>query len=61
MLYECNPIAFIAEQAGGKATDGTGRILKIKPESIHQRVPFYTGSLNMVKKAEDFLDFFNNI
>jgi len=61
LLYECNPIAFIAEQAGGKATDGTQRILKIKPKSLHQRVPFYTGSSEMVKKAEDFLKFFNNI
>ncbi|RUT78162.1 class 1 fructose-bisphosphatase [Ancylomarina longa] len=61
LLYECNPIAFIAEQAGGKATDGKQRILKIAPEAIHQRVPFYTGSTNMMKKAEEFLDFFDNI
>ncbi|MFA8437195.1 MAG: class 1 fructose-bisphosphatase [Marinifilaceae bacterium] len=61
LIYECNPIAFIAEQAGGKATDGTQRILKIKPTELHQRVPLYTGSNNMVKKAEEFLDFFNNI
>jgi len=61
LLYECNPVAFIAEQAGGKATNGLERILKIKPNSIHQRVPFYTGSQAMVKKAEDFLDFFNKI
>jgi len=61
LLYECNPIAFIAEQAGGKATDGKNRILKIVPEAIHQRVPFYTGSTNMMKKAEEFLDFFDNI
>lgn len=61
LIYECNPIAFVAEQAGGKATDGTQSILSIKPESLHQRVPFYTGSHNMVSKAEEFLDFFNNI
>ncbi|MDY6800204.1 MAG: class 1 fructose-bisphosphatase [Bacteroidota bacterium] len=55
LLYECNPIAFIAEQSGGKATDGIQRILDIKPESLHQRIPFYTGSTKMVDKAEEFL------
>ncbi len=56
LLYECNPIAFIAEQAGGRATDGRGRrILDIKPESLHQRVPFYVGSRQMVERAEDFI------
>lgn len=55
LLYECNPIAFIAEQAGGKASDGHNRILEINPESLHQRVPFYTGSSNMVDKVEEFL------
>jgi fructose-1,6-bisphosphatase I len=61
LMYECNPIAFIAEQAGGVATDGHDRIMEIKPESLHQRVPFYTGSKNMVKKTEEFLVFFANI
>ncbi|MFO7843151.1 MAG: class 1 fructose-bisphosphatase [Bacteroidales bacterium] len=56
LLYECNPIAFIAEQAGGKATDGHQRVLDIKPDSLHQRVPFYTGSTKMVDKAEEFLE-----
>ncbi|MFO7827373.1 MAG: class 1 fructose-bisphosphatase [Bacteroidales bacterium] len=55
LLYECNPIAFIAEQAGGRATNGEKRILDIKPDSLHQRVPFYTGSKIMVDKAEEFL------
>lgn len=56
LLYECNPIAFLAEQAGGKATDGLGnRILEIKPTSIHQRIPLFTGSKNMVDKAEEFM------
>jgi len=56
LLYECNPIAFLAEQAGGKATDGMGnRILDIKPESLHQRVPFFTGTKSMVDKAEEFM------
>jgi len=56
LIYECNPIAFLAEQAGGKASDGKQRILDIKPESLHQRILFYTGSLEMVKKVEEFLE-----
>jgi fructose-1,6-bisphosphatase I len=55
LLYECNPMAFLLEQAGGRATDGYRRILDIKPEHIHQRVPFFGGSTEMVKKAESFL------
>lgn len=55
LLYECNPMAFIVEQAGGKATDGFRRILEIKPEELHQRVPFFCGSTNMVEKAEEFM------
>ena len=56
LLYECNPIAFLAEQAGGLATDGEGnRILELKPTDIHQRVPFVVGSKNMVQKVEEFM------
>ncbi len=55
LLYECNPIAYLAEQAGGLASDGYGRILDIKPTELHQRVPFYCGSKNMVLKAEEFM------
>jgi fructose-1,6-bisphosphatase I len=55
LLYECNPIAFIAEQAGGYATNGLNRILDIKPTSVHQRVPFYTGSKDMVSCSKKFL------
>lgn len=55
LLYECNPIAFITEQAGGKASDGHQRILDIQPEELHQRTPFYCGSTNMVEKAEEFI------
>lgn len=49
--YECNALAMICEQAGGLATDGKNRILDIQPESLHQRVPFYTGSKKMVEEA----------
>ncbi|QYJ68728.1 class 1 fructose-bisphosphatase [Flavobacterium litorale] len=55
LLYECNPMAFIAEQAGGKASDGFNRIMEIKPTELHQRVPFFCGSYNMVQKAEEFM------
>lgn len=55
LLYECNPMAFIAEQAGGKASDGFGRIMEIEPLELHQRVPFFCGSYNMVEKAEEFM------
>ena len=54
LLYECNPMAFIAEQAGGKASDGFNRILDIDPNELHQRIPFYCGSYNMVKRLESF-------
>lgn len=55
LLYECNPMAFIAEQAGGKASDGFIRVLEIQPTALHQRVPFYCGSYDMVQKLENFI------
>jgi fructose-1,6-bisphosphatase I len=55
LMYECNALAFIAEQSGGKATDGKNRILDIEPTSLHQRVPFFVGSKEMVEKAESLL------
>jgi fructose-1,6-bisphosphatase I len=55
LLYECNPLAFIVEQAGGKATDGFNRILEIQPTEIHQRTPLFIGSKEMVEKAEEFM------
>jgi fructose-1,6-bisphosphatase I len=51
LMYECNALAYIAEQAGGKACDGHRRILDIEPGSLHQRTPFYVGSKLMVDKA----------
>ncbi|MDE3742448.1 class 1 fructose-bisphosphatase [Maribacter polysaccharolyticus] len=56
LLYECNPMAFIAEQANGIATGGRTRILDIVPTELHQRVPFFCGSKNMVLKLKEFLD-----
>ncbi|STY66027.1 class 1 fructose-bisphosphatase [Mannheimia haemolytica] len=58
LLYECNPIAFLAEQAGGMATDGINPILDIKPTELHQRVPFFVGSTSMVKQAGEFMQEF---
>lgn len=55
LLYECNPLAFIIEQAGGKASDGKKRILDIEPTELHQRVPYFVGSTKMVEKAEEFI------
>ena len=53
LLYECNPMAFIAEQAGGKASNGFDRIMEIQPSALHQRVPFFCGNKEMVEKAEE--------
>ena len=55
LLYECNPIAFICEQAGGIATNGYKNILDIEPELLHQRTPFYCGSKKMVKDLQKFI------
>ena len=55
LLYECNPMALLAEQANGKASDGITRILDIVPTELHQRVPFICGSSAMVEKAEEFM------
>jgi fructose-1,6-bisphosphatase I len=54
LLYEANPIAFLAEQAGGIATDGTKRILNIQPDSIHQRTPIVVGSQAEMIEFERF-------
>lgn len=55
LLYECNALAFIAEQAGGIATDGRQRILEIDPTAFHQRSPFFIGSSKMVEYAMSFV------
>jgi len=55
LMYECNPLSFIIEQAGGMATDGHQRILEIEPEAIHQQTPIYIGSKENVSQVMDFL------
>ena len=55
LMYECNPVAFIIEQAGGKAIDGKQRILDINPDNLHQRVPIFVGSEEDVNIVEKFM------
>jgi fructose-1,6-bisphosphatase I len=57
LLYECNPMAFIVEVAGGKAlVDRDTRVLDVKPERIHQRSPMFIGSAGMVDKLLEFMN-----
>lgn len=51
LLYECNPIAYLAEQAGGQATNGTDSILDMEPKMLHQKTPFYVGCNEMMNEA----------
>jgi fructose-1,6-bisphosphatase I len=55
LVYECNPMAFIVEQAGGTASTGYERILDLDVKELHQRSAIFIGSENMVKRAEDFM------
>lgn len=55
LMYEANPIAFIAEQAGGKASNGKSSIMKMEPQELHQRTPLFVGSAEEVDKIEEFL------
>jgi len=55
LLYEANPMAFLTEQAGGRATNGSNRILEIEPTGIHQRSPFICGNTSLVNQAERFI------
>ncbi|KAJ7296388.1 hypothetical protein O6H91_06G101100 [Diphasiastrum complanatum] len=55
LLYECAPMSFLVEKAGGKGSDGHRRIMEIHPEEVHQRVPLYIGSVQEVEKLEKYL------
>lgn len=55
LMYEANPLAFLVEQAGGRASNGEKRIVEIKPESLHQRTPLFIGSEEDVRMAERFV------
>jgi fructose-1,6-bisphosphatase I len=54
LVYECNPIAFLVEQAGGMASTGTQRIMEIQPQDIHERIPMIFGSLHEVELVEQY-------
>jgi fructose-1,6-bisphosphatase I len=56
LIYECNPLAFLAEQAGGLATTGRKRVLDVKPTELHQRVPYIVGSKLMVEHLESLIE-----
>jgi fructose-1,6-bisphosphatase I len=56
LLYECNPMSLIVEQAGGMATNGHQRILELTPDKLHQRTPIFIGSRNLVQKAIDIMN-----
>jgi fructose-1,6-bisphosphatase I len=56
LIYECNPLAFLAEQAGGLATTGRKRILDVKATELHQRVPYIVGSKLMVERLESLIE-----
>lgn len=55
LMYECNPMAFLVEEAGGRATNGKMRILDVKPEKLHQRIPIFIGSEEDVLQVEEFM------
>jgi fructose-1,6-bisphosphatase I len=59
LVYECNPMAFIIEQAGGRASNGYDRILDLAVTELHQRTAIFIGSENMVHKAEELMSFFS--
>lgn len=54
LLYECNPVAFIVEQAGGLASTGRGRVMDLQPTALHERVPMIFGSRNEVERIERY-------
>jgi fructose-1,6-bisphosphatase I len=60
LMYEANPIGFIVEQAGGQCSTGRKRMLDIKPEEIHQRVPVILGAKNEVKRIVSYHQIFDN-
>ncbi len=55
LMYECNPMAYIMEEAGGRATDGKKRILEVQPTGLHERTPIFIGSMEDVLLVEKFL------
>lgn len=56
LVYEANPLSFVAEQAGGKGSDGKSRILSIQPVKLHQRLPLFLGSSEDIEELESYKD-----
>ena len=56
LVYEANPLSFVAEQAGGKGSDGKSRILSIQPIKLHQRLPLFLGSPEDIDELESYED-----
>jgi fructose-1,6-bisphosphatase I len=55
LMYECNPMAYIFEQAGGASSDGTKSVLQVQPASLHQHTPVFLGSIDDIRLCEEFL------
>jgi fructose-1,6-bisphosphatase I len=55
LLYECAPLSFVAEQAGGYASDGRQRMLDVQPKTLHDRTPIFVGNRDLVEKVEEFI------
>jgi fructose-1,6-bisphosphatase I len=55
LMYEAIPLAFLAEQAGGRGSDGSRNILDVAPQRLHQRTPFFVGSKGLVERGEEFM------
>ncbi len=61
LIYECAPIAYVMEQAGGAASTGRGDILDLVPTDLHQRVPFFAGSVENVRDVETYIQRYNPV
>lgn len=55
LLYECNPLAFVIEQAGGRASDGYTNVMDVAPTELHERIPYFVGSPGMMDRAEGYM------
>jgi fructose-1,6-bisphosphatase I len=61
LTYEAAPLGFIADQAGGYASDGRRAILDIIPTSLHQRTPLFVGDRSLVEKAEEYINLYDSL